>query len=121
MLKGKKPEQCVVEIELTDTSGTQVLSRRLFYAVPPKKMKLPKPGLRITEVEKSADGYLISLKTDGNLAKNVYIQTEEEGFFEDNYFDLLPDERRTILFKTTQVIADPKKAFRLKSLVEAME
>lgn len=121
VLKGKKPEQCVVEIELTDTSGTQVLSRRLFYAVPPKKMKLPKPGLRITEVEKSADGYLISLKTDGNLAKNVYIQTEEEGFFEDNYFDLLPDERRTILFKTTQVIADPKKAFRLKSLVEAME
>jgi len=121
VLNGKKPEQCVVEIELRDTSGTNVLSRRLFYAVPPKKMNLPRPGLRITEVEKTADGYQVSLRTDGKLAKNVYIQTEVEGSFEDNYFDLLPDERRTILFKTDQLIEQPKKAFQLKSLVEAME
>ncbi|MBC7776743.1 MAG: glycoside hydrolase family 2 protein [Phycisphaerae bacterium] len=121
VLDGKKPENCVVEIELTDSLGKTVLSRRLFYAVPPKKMKLSKADLKITAVEKTPAGYSISLQTNGNLAKNVYIQTEEEGFFSNNYFDLLPNERVTIFFKTDKVLADPKKAFRVKSLVDTVD
>jgi beta-mannosidase len=40
------------------------------------------------------------LKTD-KLAKNVYLQIEdEEGFFSDNYFDMLPGEKVTINLKT---------------------
>ncbi len=121
ILDGKKPENCVVEIELRDSTGTSVLSRRIFYAVPPKKLKLTKPDLKITNVEKTPSGYSISLQTNDNLAKNVYLQTDEDGFFSNNYFDLLPDERVTIFFKTDKVLADPVKAFRVKSLVEAME
>ena len=121
ILNNKKPENCVMEIELTDSLGTTVFCRRLFYAVPPKKMKLPNPDLKITSVEKTTEGYSISLQTDGKLAKNVYLQTEEAGFFSNNYFDLLPNEKVIILFKTDKVLADPKKAFRVKSLVEAVD
>ncbi|MFN0215581.1 MAG: glycosyl hydrolase 2 galactose-binding domain-containing protein [Saprospiraceae bacterium] len=121
VLDGKKPENCVVEIELRDSLGTTLWSRRLFYAVPPKKMKLPDPGLKITEVAKTEGGYAISLQTNGNLAKNVYLQTEEAGFFANNYFDLLPGEQVNILFKTDKVLAEPNKAFKVKSLVEVMD
>ncbi len=84
-------------------------------------MNLPKPDLKISAVEKVETGYLLSLETNRKLAKNVYLQTEEPGFFADNYFDLLPSEQVKILFKTDKVLADPKKAFRVKSLVEAVD
>ena len=121
VLDGKKPENCVVEIELTDSLGTKIYSRRLFYPVPPRKMNLPNPELKITSVEKTAEGYSISLQTNSKLAKNVYLQTNEEGFFSNNYFDLLPNEHVKILFKTTSDLALPDKAFRVKSLVDAVE
>ena len=121
VLDGKKPENCVVEIELTDSLGTKIYSRRLFYPVPPRKMNLPNPELKITSVEKTAEGYSISLQTNSKLAKNVYLQTNEEGFFSNNYFDLLPNEQVKILFKTTSDLALPDKAFRVKSLVDAVE
>jgi hypothetical protein len=80
LLNGKKPENCVVEIELTDLAENKLRSR-LFYAVPPKKMNLPKPRTENLEVEKVETGYLLSLETNGKLAKNVYLQTDEPGFF----------------------------------------
>jgi beta-mannosidase len=121
VLNGKKPENCVIEFQLTDSSGTTVYSRRLFYAVPPKKMNLPGPGLKISSVEKAEGGYFILIQTNGNLAKNVYIQTEETGFFSDNYFDMLPAESVRVFFKTDKIIENPAKAFHLKSLVDAMD
>ena len=121
ILNGKKPENCVIEFQLTDTTGATVYSRRLFYTVPPKKMSLPGPGLKISSVEKAEGGYFISIQTNGNLAKNVYIQTEEAGFFSDNYFDMLPAERVKVFFKTDKIIENPAKAFHLKSLVDAMD
>lgn len=120
LLNGSKPESTVLEIVLSDSSETLLYSRRLYYAVPPKKMKLPNPELKITTVEKTEGGYVLSLQTD-KLAKNVYLQTEEEGFFSNNYFDLLPNERANILFKTSAVLTDPKKAFRVKSLANVVD
>jgi hypothetical protein len=38
-----------------------------------------------------------------------------------NYFDLLPNEQVKIFFQTDKVLADPKKAFRVKSLVDAVD
>lgn len=121
LLNGKKPENCVVEIRLTNAEGTETYHRRLFYAVSPRKMKLPKPEITLSNVVKRPEGYAITVKTNGKLAKNVYLQTEEDGFFSNNYFDLLPNEQVVITFQTKKTIADPSKAFRVTSLVQAME
>lgn len=120
VLDGKKPENCVIEIQLTDSTGSEVYSRRLFYPVAPRKMHLPSPGVRITDVITAPGGYQITLQT-GKLAKNVYIQTKEEGFFSDNFFDMLPDERKTVFFKTAQVLKDPERVFHLKTLTDACD
>jgi beta-mannosidase len=120
LLNGKKAENCVIELQLTDPTESKVYSTRNYYAVPSKKMNLPNPGLRITSVDKVEMGYQLRLETK-NLAKNVYLQTDEEGFFSHNYFDLLPDKTIQVLFKTNKELSDPQKAFRVKTLVDAVE
>ena len=118
ILNGQKPESAVVEIALTDVSD-KVLYRRLYYVVAPKKLALPKAKVSL-EVVQSNEGYDIILQSD-RLAKNVLIRTESNGFFSDNYFDLLPGERKTVHFKTQQILDDPKTAFSARHLEETIE
>ncbi len=113
VLDKNKPESSVVEIVLLGAQG-QVLSRRLFYAVAPKSLRLGRPKFT-SSVEQVNEGYRIVLETN-TLAKNVLIQTESDGFFSDNYFDLLPGEKKEIFFKTERILDTPDKAFRFKSL-----
>lgn len=113
LLDRQKEEDAVVEILLKNNDGT-TLHRRLHYLVPIKKLLLPRTqvSLRVTQVN---DGYEIALQSP-KLAKNVYLRTEAEGFFTDNYFDLLPGERRTVLFRTDRILDDPQTAFSVKHL-----
>lgn len=115
LLKQQKPENVVVEWIFKDRTG-KILNRRLFYLAPPKKLNLAKAPIRIT-VAQANDGYILNLSCD-SLAKNVMIQTDADGFFTDNYFDLLPGERKSVLFKTDRIIENPQAAFRLRSLAE---
>ena len=62
------------------------------YFVKPKDLKLSKS-------EKAKDGFMITLFSK-TLQKNVFLIANEKGTFEDNYFDLLPNEPKTILFST---------------------
>jgi len=51
-------------------------------------------------IEKADNGFNIALRTD-KLAKNIYLQIgDEDGFFSDNYFDMLPSDKITINLKT---------------------
>jgi beta-mannosidase len=115
VLAKEKMENVVVEITLKNLEG-KLLNRRLFYLCPPKKLSLPKAKITL-KVEQVNEGYQLILQSD-KLAKNVFIGTEAEGFFSDNYFDLLPGERKTVLFKTDRILGEPQSAFRLKSLVD---
>jgi beta-mannosidase len=120
LLNGSKAENSVVVIQLADSAGA-VLDRRLFYATTPRKMDLPKAKISITNAEKTEGGYTLSLQADGKLAKSVHLQASEEGFFADNFFDLLPGERRSVFFKTDRALTEPLKVFRAKSLVDVLE
>jgi beta-mannosidase len=79
--------------------GEEELSDALVYFAPPKALELPaEPGLAWTMTRKG-DGFDVALSAE-KLAKNVYLYWEgAEGFFSDNYFDLLPGEEKTIHFK----------------------
>ncbi|MEZ4927282.1 MAG: glycoside hydrolase family 2 protein [Saprospiraceae bacterium] len=118
ILDRQKPENSVVEIVLTDKNNKAVYTR-LFYLVVPKKLSLPRTRVKV-DVAQVNDGYLLSLSSN-RLAKNVLLSSEADGFFSDNYFDLLPGETKTVLFKTRQILDDPEKAFNAKSLVDVMD
>ncbi|WGF93540.1 beta-mannosidase [Aequorivita marisscotiae] len=96
-------------------------SEYLNYFVKPKDLKLKKEEIEIEvccSVERSRDLSLPSnskvldcARTDNNLCfsvtlvsktlqKNVFLEADEKGKFDDNFFDLLPNEPKTILFST---------------------
>ena len=80
-----------------------------------KDMKLPIPTIQ-NKIDKVEDGYLITISTDV-LSKNLYLSFEDyEGWFSDNYFDLLPGETREIIFKTKEAISNPEKEIEIRTI-----
>lgn len=86
----------------------QIYTRHYFYK--PKDLLLTKPSIQIRTI----DELTIEISSDV-LAKDVFLSSENEVFFEDNYFDLLPNEKRVIKLSKA-----PKK-IKVKSLFDTMK
>ena len=78
----------------------QRIFRNPVYLVNAKHLELPQRVQIEKRVLPSDDGYLIRLSAN-QLVKNVFLDfgDEVEGFFTDNYFDLLPGEMVHLVFK----------------------
>ena len=81
-----------------------------------KDLKLLKPSIWQSIIA-NENGYSIKIGTNV-LAKNVYLQTDIEGFFSDNYFDLLPGETKTIDF-VTKAKTFKSTSLKIRSLVDS--
>lgn len=82
---------------LTLKAKDGIISRKVHYFTQPKNLKLTKPNI-LSKVEIVDNKWIITLKSDV-LAKDVYLNFEGvEGFFSDNYFDLLTGTERKITF-----------------------
>ncbi|NDP21283.1 MAG: glycoside hydrolase family 2 protein [Paludibacter sp.] len=78
-------------------ANNTTLAQNIFFFAQPKNLDLTKPKI-ISKIEKCNKEWNISLKTNV-LAKNIYLNfPDTEGFFSDNYFDLLPGEEYKITF-----------------------
>jgi beta-mannosidase len=95
-LKGAKPEQAVLVAELSERGKS--LGRNILTFVTTKEMALPAPEIA-TEVEPQRDGAFAIKVTSRRFARAVYLTAGPEGFFDDNYFDLLPGESRVVSFR----------------------
>lgn len=62
-----------------------------YFFVKPKDLKIQKPNIQINII----DELTIEISTD-ILAKDVFLTSENNAFFDENYFDLLPNEKRII-------------------------
>ena len=66
--------------------------KSLHYFVKPKDLLLQKPTINFRYLNKNQ----IEISSD-KLAKNVYLRTDNKPYqFEENYFDLLPNEKKII-------------------------
>jgi beta-mannosidase len=81
----------------------------LYYFVKPKDLQLTKPYIQIDKIDELT--YEISSDV---LAKNVFLSSEEDAFFSDNYFDMLPNQKIKIN------LSKPVKAIAVKSLFDVM-
>jgi beta-mannosidase len=78
-----------------------------YFFGKPKDLKLSKPNIQIRKI----DEFTIEISSDV-LAKNVFLSSENETFFEDNYFNLLPNEKRVIK------LSKPVQNIKIKSLYD---
>ncbi len=94
LLKGAKPHQVFARIRLMNENGE--LAHTLHYFVPPKQLHLHKPDIQIT-LDREQHTLTVQSET---LVRSLFLYTEDGAcrFFE-NYFDLLPDEPRTIRYE----------------------
>ncbi len=77
-------------------------SEYLHYFVSPKDLKLTKDKKETEisiEIDKTKEGFRVTLSSK-TLQKNVFLMTDTKGKFEDNFFDLLPNESKIIFFST---------------------
>ena len=80
-----------------------------YFFVKTKELKLTKPTIQIKQI----DDLTIEISTD-ILAKNVLLSSDNEVFFDDNYFDLLPNEKRIIKLNK------PGGSIKVKSLFNTL-
>lgn len=76
--------------------GGEELARKLHYFAAAKEIRLAVPELTIQEVPGS--GGLKYTVSSNVLARGVYLTSEDEGIFSDNFFDLLPGQPKTVSF-----------------------
>jgi beta-mannosidase len=116
LLKGMDRDKIFLWVKVYQ--GANMVSSNSYYFVPVKKIKFPKPGISTT-VEKVEQGYVIKLKTD-HLAKNTWLYMEDsEGFFSDNYFDLIPGEIYTVYYFTQEKLIDFENKLKIRSVADS--
>ncbi|MHA7111369.1 beta-mannosidase [Sunxiuqinia elliptica] len=117
-LRDKNSREQVLVAEVVEKG--QVIARNVFYFRPVKEMRLPHPEVS-AQISAVDGGCRIVLKTD-KLAKNLFMTIgDEEGFFSDNYFDLLPGEKAEITLQTSVELAKIKEAFKIQTLDTAFK
>lgn len=90
-------------LEVIFRQDDQSLSSALYYFVKPKDLKLSAPDIE-SAVETVENGFSITLSCE-SLAKNIYLNIDGiNGFFTENYFDLLPCTNVTVHFVTDNKI-----------------
>jgi beta-mannosidase len=118
LMKGKNAAEVLLVAELK--SGDKFISSNILYFTQAKNLKLPEITVS-PSITKDNEVFKISLKSS-MLAKNIYLSDlAHDGFFADNYFDLLPGEEKIIEFKPASDISldDFKKNLKIMSLVNS--
>lgn len=80
----------------------------LHFMVKPKDLKLPKPNVRWEWLDEKT----LQITTDV-LAKNVFLSADDT-IFDDNYFDLLPGEKKTV------TVSKKTNELRIKTLYDTL-
>lgn len=88
------PNQTVLVGEVI--AAGEVLDSKEHYFSYSKYLELIDPSIEVAEVERSGGAKFVL--TARSLAKQVWLQSEEEGIFSDNFFDLVPGIPKTIQF-----------------------
>lgn len=103
---------------LRATSKGQVIAENVFYPTKMKDMDLPVSNVDIDVKAQSDKVFTFTVKSD-KLVKNLCISLGQvEGFFSDNYMDVLPNETLTLTYtaKKPTTVAALKKQLKWESV-----
>ncbi len=95
MLKNASRENAVLRVRLL--RGEEVIGEVLHYFTEVKNLELRSPDLQ-TEVNEAAKTITLSANT---LVKNIHLTAGDDVRFDNNYFDILPNEPITVSFTGT--------------------
>ena len=101
---------------LKDRKGN-ILTENTHYFARTKDLNLPKA--KIEYKTKTFDGRCEIILYSRQLAKDVFIQVPMQGaHFSDNFFDLLPGERRKIVVTSAAIKKDKTPEITIKQICD---
>lgn len=104
----------LLHFTLKDKHGATIADD-VFYFAYPKDQKLPEANIE-TSVRRRGDAIEMTLKTD-KLARDIFVEVPVQGVrFTDNFFDLLPDQRKKITITSPEGHSLNDFTFRLHQL-----
>ncbi|TGD78260.1 beta-mannosidase [Hymenobacter wooponensis] len=119
-LLGKQdPKRVVLSCELR--VGGEVVSTNTHYFALPKDLQLPNSKVEADWKQTNDSTFQVTLQSK-TLARAVMLTlAQADGFFADNYFDLLPGEKKTLTFqsKAPITVAELRRQLVARSLVDA--
>ena len=118
LARGKDDAQLVIVSRLKDGNG--IIAGNLNYFRLPKDLKLSPPKIT-TKITRSKGGYSIELSCRF-FARSVMLSCgDNEGFFSDNYFDLLPGETKRVEYRTSLDEQGVKRQLKTTSLIDGYQ
>jgi beta-mannosidase len=102
----------------TLTVADEPVSEGIVYLLPTKQIKLPRAHISV-KVQAVANGVTLLLQTDA-LARSVQLTSEDDSAtFDDNFFDMLPGETRTVRYNGSLPIDTIGTIVHVRSLSDA--
>ena len=101
---------------LSDSKG-KMIAQEIHYFDAPKNLNLPETNInRSIKIE---DGKLTVLLSSKKLAKDVFVEIPIQGAkFSDNFFDLLPGERKIVTITAPEIKKNMDPSITVKHLRE---
>jgi beta-mannosidase len=117
LLNGADPKNVVLLAELKSEGKT--VSTNQYYFKPFKEMPFAKPNI-VGDITSTSHGFKIKLTAD-KVAKAVQLSGFTDGFFVDNYFDLIPGIGAEIEYKTEKrmSVEEFRAKLKVRSLIDA--
>ena len=116
LTRGQDDARVVMISRLKDGKG--VMAEDLKYFRLPKDLKLSPPEIA-TKITRSKGGCSIELSCQ-SLARSVMLACGDDGgFFSDNYFDLLPREKKIVEYRTSLDEPGIKRQLKAISLIDS--
>lgn len=115
------PDACrrsLMTLTLKDKDGSVVAATVHFFCKT-KDLLLPKPD--ISYRMKQTDGKCTLVLSSSALAKDVFVETPLQGVrFSDNFFELLPGERKTIVLTSPLIKKGEPLPIRIRHIQETL-
>ncbi|GHU72397.1 beta-mannosidase [Bacteroidia bacterium] len=113
-VRNYEKEKVVVTAKFTDEKNNTYTSN--YFLAQPKDMIWEKPTIK-RDIQPVSEGFEISLTSD-KFVRALFLSIEGiDHFFENNYFDLLPDETVKVTVKTNLSPDEFEKQLKIKTLV----
>jgi len=111
VFKAYDKQKVFIKASLSPMVSTIKPAEANYYFVSPKDLKLEKPDLKISWWDKNT----IEVSTN-TLARNIFLGAGSEFFFDDNYFDLVPGEKKYV--KVSGLVKKKKPQIRVITLAD---
>ena len=115
LLHGEAKEDIVIFTQFTDKKGATYQNN--YFLLKQKEIRFPQVNIQHNITPKEG-GFEIELESY-QFARAVFISIgEQDNFFHDNYFDLLPGKKKIIAVDSKLSLSDIRKQIKINSLVD---